>query len=358
MDHTNSIMITPVRERGQHLTFEDRCCIKVYMKMGFSLRRIGEALDCAASTVLNEIRRGTGVRNGDRGRFPEYSARRGQANYKINRSRCHKPHKLSCSTPFIEWLTVQVKERQWSLDRCVGYARRHMLFPEDQILSAKTLYNELHAGNLPLTLFDLPEVLSRKKKNKATPRNKRNFGRSIEERPEEAVKRIVCGHWEIDTVIGHRNGRESVVLTLVEKKTDFYLAIKIPGKNSESVMAALEVLREEYGAMYFPTIFKTITADNGSEFEGLSQLEKYGVGVYFAHPYCSSERAQNERHNRIFRRYVPKRKSIENYSADQILRYADEMNALPRKILGYNTPEELFDSFLDEVYSLTKQKAC
>lgn len=145
---------------------------------------------------------------------------------------------------------------------------------------------------------------------------------------------------------------------LVEKKTDFYLAIKIPGKNSASGMAAQEVLREEYGEMYFFTLFKRITADNGSEFEGLSQLEKYGVGVYFAHPYCSSERAQKERHHRIFRRYVPKRKSIEHYFADQILRSTDEMYALPRKVLGYNTPEELFDSFLAEVYCRTKQKAC
>ena len=28
------------------------------------------------------------------------------------------------------------------------------------------------------------------------------------------------------------------------------------------------------------------------------------------------------------------------------------MNALPRKQLGYRTPEELFEKFLDKVYSL------
>lgn len=33
-----------------------------------------------------------------------------------------------------------------------------------------------------------------------------------------------------------------------------------------------------------------------------------------------------------------------------ILRAADELNARPRKKLGYATPEELFDSFLDRVY--------
>ena len=119
-------------------------------------------------------------------------------------------------------------------------------------------------------------------------------------------------------------------------------------------MTALDVLLEEYGEEYFAEVFKTITADNGSEFERLSELEKYGVGVFFAHPYSSWERPQNERHNRLFRRYVPKGQSIENYSAEQILSFADEMNAYPRRILGYRTPEELFDAFLDQVYSVDK----
>ena len=116
--------------------------------------------------------------------------------------------------------------------------------------------------------------------------------------------------------------------------------MKILGKDPLSVMTAMEVLREEYGEK-FSTAFKTITADNGTESE-LSNLEKYGVLVYFAHPYSSWERPQNERHNRIFRRFVPKGISIDRYTAEQILEYADSMNPLPRKILGYMTPEELF----------------
>ena len=351
MDHLNSTTLTPDRERGQHLKFEDRCSIKVFKKLGHSLRTIASAVDCSPSTVMYELRRGTGVRNGNRGRFPEYSAKRGQANYEVNRSRCHKPHKIDVHSPFIKWVVKQVREEHWTFDTCVGRARRKGLFPADQIICAKTLYNELWAGNLPLTAFDLPEAVSRKHKSARLRKNKRILGRSIEERPEEASLRTVCGHWEIDTVVGHRNGHESVVLTLVEKKTDYYLAIKIPGKDADSVMAAMEVLKEEYGDR-FSEVFKTITADNGSEFEKLADLEAFGVGVFFAHPYSSWERPQNERHNRIFRRYVPKGKSIDGYSAEQILSFADEMNALPRRTLGYATPEELFDTFLDQVYSI------
>ncbi|MCQ4689557.1 IS30 family transposase [Clostridium sp. SL.3.18] len=354
MDRLNATTFTPDRERGQHLKFEDRCSIRTCRKLGLSLRGIAEVVGCAASTVLNELRRGTGTRNGNRGRFPEYSARRGQQNYEINRSRCHKAHKLEHAAPFVDWVVKQVKNYRWSLDVCVGYARKHKLFPKEQIVCTRTLYNELWAGNLPLTPFDIPEALSRKPRKSVSRRNKRIYGKSIDERPEEAMERIICGHWEIDTVVGHRAGKESVVLTLVEKVTDFYLAIKIPGKNADAVIAALEVLREEYGDEYFSVIFKSITADNGTEFERLAELEEWGVDIYFAHPYSSWERAQNERHNRLFRRYVPKGVTIDNYSSEQILSFADEMNALPRKILGYCTPEELFDEFLDQVYSVDK----
>ena len=76
--------------------------------------------------------------------------------------------------------------------------------------------------------------------------------------------------------------------------------------------------------------------------------------MYFTHPYSSLERPQNERNNRIFRRSVPKGISIDRYAAEQILEYADNMNTLPRKILGYMTPEELFEAFLNQVYSVIK----
>ena len=42
--------------------------------------------------------------------------------------------------------------------------------------------------------------------------------------------------------------------------------------------------------------------------------------VYFAHPYTSWKRAQNERHNGLLLRYIPKGISIENYSDEDIIK--------------------------------------
>lgn len=129
MSQPNSTIVLLDRERGQHLKFEDRCSIRIYKKLGYSLREIAKAVDCSPTTVMNELKRGTGARNGSRGRFPEYSAKRGQQSYENNRSRCHRDHVINEAPYFIEWMVQQVKERKWSLDACVGYARLNNLFP-------------------------------------------------------------------------------------------------------------------------------------------------------------------------------------------------------------------------------------
>lgn len=115
-------------------------------------------------------------------------------------------------------------------------------------------------------------------------------------------------------MVGKRNGKEAVILTLLEKKTQHYLAIRIPGKTSDAVNAAMQKLREDFGESFFSQIFKTITVDNGPEFADFTQTEQFGTKVYFAHPYTSWERAKNERENGMLRRYVPKGVSIENFS--------------------------------------------
>ncbi len=66
------------------------------------------------------------------------------------------------------------------------------------------------------------------------------------------------------------------------------------------------------------------------------------TSVYYCHPYCSCEKPQVERHNRLFRRYSPKGQSMANLTQKKCDRIAEAINTLPRKILDYNTPAELF----------------
>lgn len=74
MDQLHSITLTPNRERWQHLRFEERCTIKTLRKLGYSLHAIAKEINCSPSTVLYELKRGTGQRAGSKGLFPGYSA--------------------------------------------------------------------------------------------------------------------------------------------------------------------------------------------------------------------------------------------------------------------------------------------
>lgn len=133
---------------GQHLKIEDRCSIRIFNKLGYSLRKTDETIGFCTSTVLNEIRSSVRKRNGTREHNHEYSAKRGQQNYEINRSRCHNYPKLDSNSEFVKWLVEHVKTHKWSLDAYVGYSRKYKLFLADKIHCTKTLYNELYARNL------------------------------------------------------------------------------------------------------------------------------------------------------------------------------------------------------------------
>ena len=301
MDFQDYITESVERKKGQHLQREERGAIQHLKNAGYTNRAIARAIGCSPTTVGNELKRGTPPRKSSKGRKPGYSARRGEAAYKANRKRSRKPHRICHCTRFIRWIMEQVKEHKWSLDACVGYARLHKLFSAAEMVCTHTLYNEVWAGSLDLSVTELPEAMKRKQHKDSKPReHKKSFGTDISQRPEIAALRIEEGHWEGDT---------------------------------------------------FPQVFKTITVDNGSEFSAFSQVENWGCAVYFAHPYTSWERPQNERHNGLFRTFVPKGVSIEAFSAEYILAAADELNGRPRKKLGYRTPEELFDEFLDSVYA-------
>ncbi|WP_170287502.1 IS30 family transposase, partial [Companilactobacillus bobalius] len=67
--------------------------------------------------------------------------------------------------------------------------------------------------------------------------------------------------------------------------------------------------------------------------------------VYFAHPYTSSERGTNEAHNRMIRRDLPKGLSLDSIAPDLVSSIESKLNDMPRKLLNYKTPRELFTSF-------------
>lgn len=242
MEQFNSTTFTPDRQSGQHLKFKDRCNIRNFNKLGYALRKTAETIGCSASKVLNELRSGVGKRNCTKGRNPEHSTKRGQQNYEINRSCCNKPHKLDSNLEFVKWLAKQVMTHKCSLDACVGCARKHELFAADEIPCTKTLYNELWAG----------------------------IYRS----------------------------------DISQKKTDYYFAIMIPVKDSISEKLLWKYSGKNMVKISSSRYLRPLLLTTEVNLRILKALRN-AIQIYFTHPYSSWERSQNERHNILFRRYLP-----------------------------------------------------
>ena len=73
--------------------------------------------------------------------------------------------------------------------------------------------------------------------------------------------------------------------------------------------------------------FKTITADNGTEFHDYEAVERsIPVKFYFATPYHSWERGTNENLNGLLRQYLPKRSNLRGLTQRRCDAIARQLN--------------------------------
>lgn len=256
MNHLHST--TTEHRKGQHLSFEHRVLIQTRLKDGWSPNRIAKEIGCAPNTVHNEIKRGTVELF--KGKVFRYKATTGQAAYEKNRQACCRHYDFLEKTDFISFVEKRFFEDGWSLDACVGYALKEGLFTRDQIVCTKTLYSYTDLGLLGIKNLDLPEKLKRSTKKARNCENKRILGRSIDERSSEVADRSEFGHWEADLVIGSKKKADDALLTMIERKTREYWMIRVPGRDPNDVMAALDTVRSQYSE-HWDKIFKTITTD-------------------------------------------------------------------------------------------------
>lgn len=340
---------TPSSRKNKHLSPYERGQIKLLHEQGHTAYAIGKELNRASNTIRNELARGTVSQIKVGKTVKVYLPDAGQMAYERNRANCRPKCKLLECEKFIDHVVHCVQHKKHSLDSIVGEARLHSLFNKADMVCTKTLYNYVDQGLLSIRNIDLLLKVRRSTKRSSNRKRKKVLGTSISERPEQANDRSEFGHWEIDTVIGKKTKGEPVLLTITERKTRDEIIRKLTDKTADAVMAALDDLANSAGPL-FQDVFKSITADNGSEFSELAGFEeRFGTKVYFAHPYRSGERGTNEVHNGLIRRFIPKGKSLTDYNSSSIERIQSWCNSLPRKILGYRTPQE---AFMSEVAAL------
>ncbi len=333
----SEINISTKSKKFHHLNEFQRGKIEILLKMKIPKAEIARQIGISRSTLYEELKRGTVTQmKSDLTYCKKYFSDVGQRVYEIRRKNCRKPYKISQVEDFMNFAEEQILKEKWSPDSVCGYAILHNLF--DKIVCTKTLYNYIELQLTKIKNIDLKQKLRRKPKKYYSHEYIKKLGDSIDLRPPRANERIEFGHWEIDLIIGKRSNDE-VLLTLDERMTRFRHIIRLPGKKSEYAVAALQNLKLHYGDN-FCKIFKSITADNGSEFADLSKIP---TQIFFAHPYSSWERGTNERQNGLVRFFIPKGKLISSVSDKTIKLTENWINNIPRKIFGYKSSQELFN---------------
>ncbi len=316
------------------LTLAEREEISRGLVAGETIRSIASSLGRAPSTVSREIRR-----NGGRRRYR--ASRAHQAAW--DRARRPKVCKLVSDRDLARVVAGKLKAR-WSPEQVAGWLKDEHPNDEHKRVSHETIYRSLFIqarGALKKELLAYLRTQRGMRRPRAGGPRKRGHGQitaavSIRERPAEIEDRAVPGHWEGDLLVGSNN---SHIATLVERHTRYLLLVRVPNKDTKTVVNAL--IRQ---ARKLPReLAKSLTWDRGNE---LADHKRFSLAtdikVYFCDPKSPWQRGSNENTNGLLRQYFPKGMDLSGIHQNKLNAIARQINERPRKTLQFKTPAYRF----------------
>jgi IS30 family transposase len=330
---SNAVMVKSTTNREKcytHLSLAEREEIAIALEQGQSLRSIAFSLGRSPSSVSREVKRNSPPLNKVR-----YRGNRAQRQAEDRSRRSHAKERLA--NPLVKaYVEYHLIHDGWTPQGIAG--RLSLDFPE-LATNYESIYLWIYSERRDL----IPHLVRGHKKRHKRPSGKQSRvskipGRvDITERPFQVDLRTQAGHWEVDTVVSRES--KACVAVLVERKTRFFLVIRMNDKTAAALHEA--VTRALLG---LPTgLRKTLTYDNGLE-NALHELTNRVLGVksYFCKPYHSWEKGSIENRNGILRRYFPKKHDWRLTTQKKIDKVVSKINATPMKCLGFKTPAEVF----------------
>ena len=159
---------------------------------------------------------------------------------------------------------------------------------------------------------------------------------TIDQRPPIVEQKQRLGDWELDTIIGAKH--QGAIVSAVDSASKFCVLARVQAKTADCVNVALA---DRLGPYEDQVI--TLTADNGKEFAGHSQIAAtLKADVSFAKPYQSWQRGLNEHTNGLVHQYLPKSSCLKTVTDQEVDRIQTLLGNRPRKVLNYQTPNEVF----------------
>jgi IS30 family transposase len=327
----------PRRRAPAALRLAEREDISRGIAAGRSMRRIARGLGRSPSTVSREIRRNGGC-NAYRASEADTHAR--------EQALRPKPCRLARHAA-LRWRVAQKLALQWSPEQISGWLKRQ--FPADQGMqvSHETIYRSLFVQTRGVLKKELMAHLrtARQMRQAKCGTTKSGLGQivdtvSIRERPAEVEDRAVPGHWEGDLLFGANNTH---IATLVERHTRFVMLLKIPSRDTATVVAALSKQVRKLPEQ----LRRSLTWDRGKEMADHKRFTiATNVQVYFCDPRSPWQRGSNENTNGLLRQYFPRGTDLSRFPQAHLNKIALRLNQRPRKTLGFETPADRLQAVL------------
>lgn len=310
----------------KHISLEERHYIELSIRNGLSHTKIAEILNRHQSCISREVKRNTGKRG----------YRHNQADKFATERHKNKAKAIKLTAEIKEQIDHYIRE-DWSPEQIVG----RLKLKGSISLHHETIYQYIledkQAGGQLYTHLRHQNKTYRKRYGAGHNRTGIPNRVDIDERPVEANNRERVGDWEADTIMGKNH--QGAIVTLDDRKSKLRLAAPLGGKKAINVKEAMIKLLQPVHSYV-----KTITFDNGKEFTLHETIAKtLKCKTYFAKPYHSWERGQNENANGLLRQYFPKSMELVSVTTKQVIDAVDKLNSRPRKCLGYKTPYEVFE---------------
>jgi IS30 family transposase len=324
---------------GRYLSVAEREEIAVALAAGDSQAAIAERLGRSPPAISREVRRNS------RGRKVYRAlAAQGQAQHRARRP---KTAKLAGNAELRGLVAARLKQK-WSPEQISRWLRRRFPDRPEMQVCHETICQSICVQGRGALRRELAACLRtgralRKPRRKDGERRGKIPGMvMIGERPAEAAGRAVPGHWEGDLILGA--GNKPATGTLVERSTRFVLLLHLPdGHGADAVAAQMTEVMATLPAQ----LRRSLTWDQGAEMTSHARIAAAtDLQVCFCDPHSPWQRGSNENTSGLLRQYFPKGTSLSVHSREDLDAVAAELNARPRKTLGWKTPAEALDEVL------------
>ena len=363
---------------------EDRDSIEDLLKRGYSFTDIGNAIKKDRTAISKEIRRNRFIRNSFYTPFNEKGIEKAiNSCEKLKKPPyvCNNcPLKNSCSKYHLYY---NAKVAQSHADNIKSESRKGIDATEEEIniinknivpliknkkqsvnqvynnhpdilpFTKTTFYTYVNNGVINLSNLDLPRKVKYKKRKKTEEKNyKKDISILINRTYEDYVIRLDKNKdkrlniWQLDTVIGLRSDQKCL-LTFLFVETNFMIIRLLDKKDIYNVDEEFTKIKNSLGSELYKEVIDIVLTDNGIEFYDPIHIE-YDLdtgeklcSVYYCHPNSPEEKPEIEKNHEYIRYVLQKKSSFENLTKEDVKLLEDNINNIPRDILGGKTPYEL-----------------